>query len=227
MLSYLNTWRLLRWHIWQAQRCFSLIIAAVINGQPLVAAVHEALTGKYYSQNVFAVHFSVLGQATKTLDYFLLNFPTPLAILASLGIYWAWQNLRQRWFALFAGCIFIVNFVFAYRYPVADAYKFFTPDFVIYAMFVGVAVPHMARPSPVKSVVFCLLAILPIAVYEVAPEVLRREGVPLGTLREIPSRDSYVYFIRPRKNGEDSAERYARAALASGPQWSFVCRLDD
>ena len=142
-----------------------------------------------------------------------LIFPRLLLLLAPCGAYWGWKNPSLRWFVLFAGSIFVIDFVFAFRYLVADAYKFFTPDYVIFALFIGIAVPHLGKPSAAKGAVLCLLALLPIGVYEVAPSILQRSGVSLGVSRAIPLRNNYEYFIRPRKNGDDGAERFAQVAL--------------
>lgn len=191
----------------------TLILSAIIGGQPVGDALREALTGKYYAWAVLATKFDVVRQVERSASYFVLNFPTPLILLGPLGAYWSWKNPRLRWFALFAGSIFVIDAIFAFRDLVADAYKFFAPAYAIVALFIGLAVPHLGKSSRSKSCILCLLALLPIAVYEVAPTVLRSAGVSLGISREIPLRDNYSYFLRPRKNGEDSAEQFGRVAL--------------
>lgn len=205
----------------------SLIVAAIVNGQPLLSAIKEALTGRYYSGAALAIRFNVVQQVEKSLLYFVLNFPTPLILLAPCGVYWCWRNRSLRWFALFAGGIFVVDFLFAFRYLVADAYKFFTPDYVIFALFIGLAVPHVGKPSLSKTVIFCLFALVPIAVYEAAPSLLRQAGVSLGVSREIRLRDNFEYFIRPRKNGDDGAERFAQAVLRQAAPDGLIIATGD
>ena len=205
----------------------SLIVIAIANGQPILSAIKESLLGRYYGWAVLATQFSVVEQIKRTLLYFALNFPTPLLLLAPCGAYWGWKNSSLRWFVLFAGSIFAIDFVFAFRYLVADAYKFFTPDYVIFALFIGIAVPHLGKPSAAKGVVLCLLALLPIGVYEVAPSMLQRAGVSLGVSRAIPLRNNYAYFIRPRKNGNDGAEKFARVALGqAAPEGVLITDAD-
>ncbi len=191
----------------------ALIISAILGGQPILSALQEALTGKYYAWAVLATKFDVGRQLMRAVLYFVLNFPTPLILLGPLGAYWSWKNPRLRWFVLFAGSIFVIDFIFSFRNLVADVYKFFAPGYAIFALFIGLAVPHLGRPSRVKTCLLCLLALLPVAVYEIGPPMLRTAGVSLGVSRELPLRDNYTYFLRPRKNGEDSAERFARVAL--------------
>ena len=65
-----------------------------------------------------------------------------------------------------------------------------------------------------------MLTVLPALVYEGAPSVIPRisslariTDKALRIERAIPGRDSYTYFLRPRKNGDHSARDFSMAAL--------------
>ena len=191
-----------------------LMVSQMVEGQSPWAVVKEALMGKLLESSVLATRFPLVQQVTRSLEYFLLNFPTPLALLMPWGVYCSWKDPRLRWFVLFAGAIFVMDYLFSFRYMFpGGVFVFFISDFVIFALFIGLAVPTVMKPSAFKAVLFCLLALTPVVFYEIAPEVARKSGFSIGTQREIPLRDSLTFFLRPRKNNDYSAELYARAAL--------------
>jgi len=191
-----------------------LIFREMLSSRPAFEVLKEALVGPPSRATfVLAVSFSLARQIARTVLYFALNFPTPLALLIPAGVWIGWTQPRIRWFVALSAGIFLADFVFAVRYLVADQYVFFMPCYVIAALLAGLAVPRLAAQSLPRRVVIVVLAMLPAAVYEAAPSVLRRENVALGVGRDIPTRDTYAYFIRPRKNGDESAQRFAEAAF--------------
>lgn len=215
-----------------------LIIAKIADGQPVAETLTEALVGPpNRASKVLLYDFPLVRQTIKTAQYFAMNFPTPLALLAPIGLWTAWKQPRTRWFAAATAAIFAIGFVFAFRYEVPDQFVFFTPCYVLFALLVGVAIPHVKSPAGPRQSgksgpqtrrsvaidrvsglltrpAWCLaLAALPIVVYEVAPSLMRRWDISIGVKRDIPFRDSYTYFIRPRKNGEDGADQFARNVL--------------
>ena len=198
-----------------------LMISQMVDGQSPLAVVKEALMGKLLESSVLATRFPPVHQVTRSLEYFLLNFPTPLALLMPWGVYCSWKAPRLRWFVLFAGSIFVMDYLFSFRYMFpGGVFVFFISDFVIFALFIGLAVPSVMKPSAFKAVLFCLLALTPVVFYEIAPELARKSGISIGTQREIPLRDSLTFFLRPRKNNDNSAELYAPCrAQASSTRW--------
>ena len=191
-----------------------LIVREIIGGRSFLQTFWYALVGPPdRSAKVVAVAFPFLHQCVRSVEYFALNFPTPLAVLAPIGVWTAWKSPRMRWLVYVAGAVFILDFVFAFRYMVADQFVFFTPCYVILALCIAMAIPRWVGSSQWRAVACLVLAALPVVVYEVAPPLLKRWHVSIGFKREIPGRDSYSYFLRPRKNGCTSAARFARAAL--------------
>jgi hypothetical protein len=175
----------------------------------------EALVGPPERAEVVLTHsFSLGHQLLRAAQYFTLNFPTPLALLAPLGLWAAFRRAEFRAIGMFAGGIFVVGFVFAFRYLVPDQFVFYFPCYMTLAFFAALGMATVVR-SRAAAVACMVLALLPAGIYEIAPGVAKDRGLSLGLKRQIPYRDSYSYFLRPRKNGEHGAERFAREALAT------------
>lgn len=191
----------------------ALIIHQITAGTGVGAALHSALFGNTFAGKVLDTHFSLTRQAGRTAAYFLMNFPTPIAILAIPGMIHVLRDRRLRWFGVFLLSLFAVNFVFAFRYTVPDQYVFFMPCYVIAALLTGIGIRNLVSRSKGWAIACIALALLPAAVYEVAPIVMPKSGVTIGTKRDIPGRNTYSYFIRPRKNGEYSAINFTTKAL--------------
>lgn len=201
----------------------ALIIADLAHGQPLGETLHSALFGNSFSGKVLNVDVAPWRECKRTVQYFCLNFPTPLLLASPWGAWLAWKDARTRWFALVASGLFGIAFIFAYRYDVPDQYVFFFPCYVLTPLFVAVAVQRLVLASPVKHVLCLALAGLPLLAYEVAPALCAKLGVSIGARRSIPYRDSLAYFLRPRKNGESGSARFAREALdAAAPDGLLI-----
>lgn len=193
----------------------TLIGTQIAGGQPLWEALEEAVLGPpHRAERVLALTFPLGRQTIRSIEYFVMNFPTPLALAAPVGLWLGWKNARLRWVTAFGGAVFLVAFVFAFRYPVPDQYVFFFPCYVLLPVFTVLALPGWLRRSAARRVLCLVLAIVPVAVYEAAPPVLHAMNVAIDVKRRLPFRETHVYFLRPRKNGEDGAARFARAALS-------------
>jgi hypothetical protein len=191
----------------------SLMGVEIWHGRPLGETLRSALFGEVFQKDVLNTSFSLARQLMRAIQYFSLNFPTPLALVAPVGLIAAWRDARTRWFAAFGGGVFFVAFAFAFRYPVADQYVFFFPCYIIFAAFVAPAVAQIVKTDPARRAACMACAILPALVYEVGPVALKRFNVPMPFRQDVPFRNAYAYYLRPRANGEESAERFARAAL--------------
>lgn len=187
--------------------------------------LHEALSGKTYGTRMGQSGFPFVEQAVRTLQAFVLNFPTPLVMLAPVGVVWLLKTRRSP-LGLIMVLLFCVSLAFGYAYRVPDQYVFFFPCYVLTAMAIGMAVQNV----PVRwRLVVIGLALLPAIVYEVAPPIMERHAIGLRTARHVDGRSEYVYFLRPRKNADHTAGTFARAALAAasvlphGEVWLAHC----
>jgi len=193
-----------------------LIGQQIAAGQAPVTTLKQALVGPPQRADVVLTHsFPLVRQAKLAALYFALNFPTPLLALAPLGLLAALRLRRLHWFGWMAGVTFVVGFLFAFRYLVPDQFVFYMPCYVLLPLFVAIGVAQFAPAWDWRGYACLACAVFPALVYELAPALLRSRSISIGLTREIPYRDGYDYFIRPRKNGYDGAARFAREALES------------
>lgn len=193
-----------------------LIAGNIADGQTVLDALREAVVGPAERSNkVLAVSFSFGGQIARAIQYFAMNFPTPIVLAAPLGLMWLGRDTGKRMIAVFAATVFLVDFVFAFRYPVPDQFVFYTPCYVILAICVGLgihAVHGRLKHRFAKATVW-VLAALPVLVYAAAPAAIKSLNMSIGSSRDIHFRDTLRYFIQPWKGGETSAQRFADSAL--------------
>ncbi len=83
-----------------------------------------------------------------------------------------------------------------------------------------------AAPGVLSAGAFALAAaLMPVGVYAVLPclarPVLEQAGVNLFP-RALPYRDSYAYFLRPWKQGNDGAQRFAEETLDALPPGAIL-----
>ena len=202
----------------------AMIVAQITSGAGLADTIRSALFGLRWQDHA-AGRMPDLAAWAKCLGFFLLNFPTPLLLLGPVGLYLGLRNSHAHapvvvWLGTCA-----VAFVFALRYQVPDQYVFFYPCYVFTAVFIGIGAGRIANTrssaaSLIAKIFILLLALLPALVYEVAPSAIQKiprlvsiTDKALRIERAIPGRDPYTYFLRPRKNGDNSARDFSLGAL--------------
>lgn len=191
-----------------------MVVWQVRCGATWEEALRSALFGNSIIQDkVLNTEVDWLRQVLRTAGYFGLNFPTPLIVAAAAGAWVIWSRVELRWLGIILTALFCVNFAFAFRYRVPDQYVFFFTSYLVIPIAAAVAMRQWIHARPALRGVMLGLALLPIAVYEVLPTVVKRMGIDIGVGRDIPYRDTASFFLRPRKNGDAGAERYAREAL--------------
>ncbi|QOJ14528.1 MAG: DUF2723 domain-containing protein [Planctomycetia bacterium] len=193
----------------------------------LAATVHSTFFGgaegaRGYAAEVLNARIS-LGGLLMSLAYWLYNFPSAAILLALFGV----RHIRGGRRPLFWRTIAVQSvliFAFVMRYSIHDQVTFFVPICAITALWAGLGAERLMRWSDVRGrgrgvrnlLVASILA--PIAVYAAFPEAARAAGWLQSKMRQLPFRDSYDHFLRPWRVGDDSAERFAAAALdAAGP----------
>lgn len=193
----------------------------------------EALTGSLvgsFGDQVFGV--SSLFKATSALyaaAYMLLNFPSPAVLLGLIG-YSVMMGYPAGSVVLI---ITLLNFVFAYRYRVADQYTFFILVYTYWALATGVAVARLRALRVDRSRLTwaivgmsLLVLVMPVTIYNALPYVFANHSAQLGLRIELgqvlPYRENAAYFLQPWKQGETSATRYAHEVFADLPHGSVV-----
>jgi len=147
-----------------------------------------------------------------------LNFVSLVLPLAVVG----WVHLRRRLgggLAAAIGAVTAVEAIFVVRYPVPDQFMFLLPTLVMIALSAGIGAAVLADRSRrwcIAAAAACVLSVaLPPAVYAVAPATARALGFRAADRH--PGRDELRYWLVPWKHNEDSAERFAAAALNGAP----------
>lgn len=173
--------------------------------------------GEAFASKVLSLRISgtlLLRSAT----YLALDFPTPLVLLALVGISRA-GRLRSGPVGAALIALLVVHLLWAVRYDVPDQYSFFIPSVVIIAIWIGIGADAvLGRWSRRMPVVLLGLALVPPAVYAPLPWAARAAGVSLGVRREVPYRDSYQFYLWPWKTGYRGPERFAKEIQQSLPR---------
>jgi len=220
----------------------AMIAGRLAAGDDPVSVLREALTGRQYARNMTGSGFTVRGDALKTAAAFLMNFPTPLLLFAIPGalallrrpaVFPSSHEGAGSSFPPFQGgtqggspplspvsrrvtqwmlALIAIDFAFGFIYTVPDKYVFFFPCYVLLPLLAAAGAASWADRRARRALII-LLALLPALVYEVAPPLLSRRNVGLSGVRDLPGRDKYSYFFRPRKNGITGAAPAAAAAL--------------
>ncbi len=184
----------------------------------LAETAQSLLVGRYGRHiGNLSVLLHLLGRAA---CYTFLNFPTPLLLLAALGLlsYWRTGDRTLRIVLVGAAAMYAA---FGASYGVADQHAFLVPAFVLAAVFVALGLNDFCnrRGSRGFAVAAILLALLGPLAYALAPRILTGSSLASSWLppRIIPYRDPCIWFLRPWRNGYDGAERFAREVLEGLP----------
>ena len=195
----------------------ALIVVTLARGAGLQETIHSALFGDF-ARNVLNVRLG-WHLIRNSVMYLGLNFPTPLALLAPLGI-WAWRSDRFRVARVALLGLLTIHLLYAVRYDVPDQYTFFIPSIVLIGVLIGLGAAVLCGGGgrALQTAVIAA-AILPVGVYAALPEFAHSAGLKIGVTRQVPYRDEYRYFLQPWKTGDDGAMRFAlatRDALPAG-----------
>jgi hypothetical protein len=141
-----------------------LIIRNIIVSGDMIGTFSSALFGNQWKEEVLNASISAR-LIVENLLLWVLNFPSPNAILAFIGLFGLTKASRQdpfRWVILALTVFFLV---FAFRYTVADRYAFFIPFYCMVSILLGAGASSvLARfPSRWLAGAMVLAALLPVA----------------------------------------------------------------
>lgn len=191
-----------------------LIIRGIIQTGNVQVTLASAVFGNMWRGEVLNMRISSR-VALENLIFILYNFPTPNFILFFAGLWFLWKKAPTRSFAYILFVMLGLYFVFAFRYTVPDRHVFFLPFYCLAAIVMGLGAHILLERFKHKAIVpaILVLALLPVPVYAVAPELARRGYKSLAERRQVPYRDDYKYWLQPWKTGYRGAERFANEAL--------------
>jgi hypothetical protein len=191
-----------------------LIVKNMIQTGDVAGALSSAAFGRSWQGAVLNVSLS-MKMAQENLLYILFNFPSPNILLFFAGCFGVFKLSRPGGLRSVAVGLLVLFFVFAFRYTVPDRYAFFIPFYCMVAILTGVGTCWLQDWTNHKVVALLILffGVLPVGIYAVAPTVVRRAPLDIGTRNDIPYRNDYSYFLQPWKTGYRGAGRFAREAL--------------
>jgi len=183
------------------------------------ATLKSALVGQWASA-VFNLQ-GLPRMAWRSALMFVLNFPTPVVLLAACGL---WRS-RRLWPGSPAPALLVAALIlytlFAVRYRVPNQNFFFTPVYLLTAVYVGVGVGAVrwARRLPALVVLLALVAAV-VPAYGLIMRVARAREFPLRAgrrMHEIPYRDAYRYYLLPWQHTQTGPRRFVEEVFARLP----------
>ncbi|MCE5327643.1 MAG: hypothetical protein LLG01_14650 [Planctomycetaceae bacterium] len=202
----------------------------------LAATLASAVVGRW-GPAVFNV--AGLGSlAARSGAMLVLNFPTPVLLLAVWGAWKSFRLLRGTPLAAILAACAALYLLFALRYRVPNQNFFFTPFYALSAIYIGLGVATwgLARKRWVQALIIVLL-LAEIPTYWAMAEGARKWQINLrgdDKVSDIPYRDFYRYYLLPWQQTQTGPRRFATEVLTSLPPnavvvapstslWPLVC----
>ena len=211
--------RQLKWHAcllfcvgWLAGAgLFLYLICYEAMSSGLPAAIHSALFGVSWKGAVVGISKKPVLMGFVYIAY---NFPNLALPLAAVGV-WQLGKMLPRSLTWTFSYLTLIYFGFAIRYDIVTQFMFFQPFYAMIGLFAGIGLAHLVASSQ-KRKWWIGLAIVGLAVtpvfYAFSPTLCKALHVPLPSRTDL-ARDPARYLLTPWKHDEDSAGRFARAAL--------------
>jgi len=205
------------------------LLALVIQEAVRTGDLRSALASMLFSRYSGAVFNFSPGGVFMGINAALssLNFMHAGLILGIVG----WLRMRSTvgtWLACALSALLGLHGLFFLRYSVPDQFTFILPSLVLFCLGMAVGIDVLARRSALRAkmvVAACFFSIvlMPLT-YAALPPVLNALGLRAMRTRSLPFRDEMRYWIEDWKHTENSAVRFARAALKeASPDGIIVC----
>ena len=159
--------------------------------------VLSAIFGRW-SKAVFNIE-SLWPLVKNSILFFVLNFPTPLVILAVGGICLSFKKLDKEmsWLLIIS---MILYCLFAIRYDVPNQNNFFLPMYMFVSIYIGLGFSFVfSKGKKVPIIVAAGLLLLIPPSYIAIAKTARAIKFNHGASYKIPYRDVYEYYLLPWK----------------------------
>jgi hypothetical protein len=200
-----------------------LIIKAIVRTGDVTGVLRSALFGLNWKSKVLNVGISpkITFQNFIFIGY---NFLTLNFLLLFVGLYTLNKNCPKPGFGHILAAMFLLFFVFAFRYKVPDRYAFFIPFYCLVVILIGLGAKVLCQRYRWKGleVILILFTVLPVIAYQYVPTILDRLGIGLPTKRQIPYRGDSTYFLQPWKGGDQSCQLFATEALETVKEQAVI-----
>lgn len=191
-----------------------LVVREMIQSGDMLGTLASAAFGDRWQGDVLNTRLSWRMVKENAL-FLVLNFPTPNALLFFAGAVALFKMKAMAIYRCWIVALMGLFLAFAFRYTVSDRYAFFIPFYVVVSVLIGLGAYVVQQRVRRRALLLFIggFALMPIAVYAIAPPVAVRMNLALATRGDVPYRDDIAFFLRPWKTGYRGAERFAREAL--------------
>ncbi len=182
----------------------------------LAATISSAIWGRWGAEVFNFERFILLFQ--RSVMFLMLNFPTPLVLLAIPGVALSFKRCDTLTSRLLAA-VTILYALFAVRYDVRNQNHFFLPMYAMVCVYIGLGYGFLFDSNRRGAAIACgvMLFLIP-AMYPMMANAAKSRDVNLGTKRHIPYRDVYTYYLVPWQQGQLGPRRMAREVLEKLPE---------
>ena len=159
----------------------------------------------------------------RSVQFFVLNFPTLLVLLAVPGIVFSFTRFNNIVVARLLLACTILYGLFAARYDIPNQNHFFLPMYLFVSIYIGLGFAYTFQRQGIfwTLMTAILLAAIP-PTYLVISNYARQRQIHLGTNRHIPYRDEYAYYLLPWQHQQTGPRLFADATLKSLPQDAVI-----
>ncbi len=202
-----------------------MVIKLAISSGSIRFALFDAFFGVAYgmvTNTKFITEYTIPNAALASLSF--ANALLPLAIVG-------WFRFRKslgNTTAIVLGAITLIDVIFVARLSAVEIWIFCLPAMTMIALAAVVGANYLIQLSigwRRAVIIVSIVSIVGMPVfYAVLPGALRGLGIEVHRSRMLPFRDEMQYWINPWKQNENSAERFAEAALReAAPNGVIIC----
>ncbi len=186
-------------------------------GGDLPGSLQSAIYGRW-GKAVFNAG-DMLHLALRSGQFLLLNFPTPLLLLALPGLIYS-RQMTARPVAVILAAALILYILFAFRYNVPNQNHFFMPAYILLCVYIGLGWQYLSGYCPRAAALAALvLVLLMIPTYAGISYAAERVGFKWGSnFRHIPYRDLYNYYLEPWQQDQIGPRKMVTEILGVLPQ---------
>jgi hypothetical protein len=191
-----------------------LVIKLAVSSGSIRFALFDAFFGLTYdmmTNTKFVTEYTIPNAAIASLSF--VNVLLPLAVVG----WFRSRKLLGNTTAIVLGAITFIDVIFVARLSAVEIWIFCLPAMTMISLAAAVGASYLIQLSAGWRRAIIILSIASIVAmpifYGVLPDALRGLGIEVHRTRMLPFRDEMRYWINPWKQNENSAERFAEAAL--------------
>ena len=140
--------------------------------------------------------------AKRSILFFILNFPTPLVILAVPGILFGRRVIDNCVYNFLIASL-VLYILFAFRYHVPNQNHFFMPAYILISIFIGLGYVYWrTHELSADWLVAIVLLVWIVPTYAGICFEAQNCGFSWGHNRHIPYRHEYKYYLEPWQQGQ-------------------------